>query len=170
MLLLLLLLLLLWPFLLCFLPLLLLLRLVGLSSALIATSIPMTLSFLLSSAGRTAVTVFSPAPARSAAGFPLILTESSPRGLPRPPDHSTQNFAFLQKNWQRREIEGLVHGDYVGEFLVYTCLLIFLQSRNDNVYSRKIFTDLSSRRLCAEGGSCLRDLWRAWRIRDCRSA
>ena len=25
----------------------------------------------------------------------------------------------------------------------------------------------SSRRLYAEGGSCLRDLWRAWRIRDC---
>ena len=28
----------------------------------------------------------------------------------------------------------------------------------------------ASRRLYAEGGSCLRDLWRAWRIRDCRSA
>ena len=27
-----------------------------------------------------------------------------------------------------------------------------------------------SRRLYAGGGSCLRDLWRAWRIRDCRSA
>ena len=26
------------------------------------------------------------------------------------------------------------------------------------------------RRLYAGGGSCLRDLWRAWRIRDCRSA
>ena len=28
----------------------------------------------------------------------------------------------------------------------------------------------TSRRLYAEGGSRLRDLWRAWRIRDCRSA
>ena len=28
----------------------------------------------------------------------------------------------------------------------------------------------ASRRLYAGGGSCLRDLWRAWRIRDCRSA
>ena len=28
----------------------------------------------------------------------------------------------------------------------------------------------ASRRLYAEGGSCLRDLWRAWRIRDCGSA
>ena len=28
----------------------------------------------------------------------------------------------------------------------------------------------ASRRLYAEGGSCLRDLWRAWRIRDYRSA
>ena len=26
----------------------------------------------------------------------------------------------------------------------------------------------ASRRLDAGGGSCLRDLWRAWRIRDCR--
>ena len=28
----------------------------------------------------------------------------------------------------------------------------------------------ASRRLHAGGGSCLRDLWRTWRIRDCRSA
>ena len=28
----------------------------------------------------------------------------------------------------------------------------------------------ASRRLYAGGGSCLRDLWRAWRVRDCRSA
>ena len=28
----------------------------------------------------------------------------------------------------------------------------------------------ASRRLCAEGGSCLLDLWRAWGLRDCRSA
>ena len=28
----------------------------------------------------------------------------------------------------------------------------------------------ASRRLYAGGGSCLRDLWRAWRIRGCRSA
>ena len=28
----------------------------------------------------------------------------------------------------------------------------------------------ASRRLYAGGGSCSRDLWRAWRIRDCRSA
>ena len=28
----------------------------------------------------------------------------------------------------------------------------------------------TSRRLYAGGGSCLRDLWRAWRIRDCQSA
>ena len=28
----------------------------------------------------------------------------------------------------------------------------------------------ASRRLYAGGGSCLRDLWRAWRIRDCRRA
>ena len=28
----------------------------------------------------------------------------------------------------------------------------------------------ASRRVHAGGGSCLRDLWRAWRIRDCRSA
>ena len=28
----------------------------------------------------------------------------------------------------------------------------------------------ASRRLYAVGGSCLRNLWRAWRIRDCRSA
>ena len=28
----------------------------------------------------------------------------------------------------------------------------------------------ASRRLYAGGGSCLRDLWRPWRIRDCRSA
>ena len=28
----------------------------------------------------------------------------------------------------------------------------------------------ASRRLCARGGSCSRDLWRAWRTRDCRDA
>ena len=28
----------------------------------------------------------------------------------------------------------------------------------------------ASTRLCAGGGSCLRDLWHAWKIRDCRSA
>ena len=27
----------------------------------------------------------------------------------------------------------------------------------------------ASRRLYAGGGSCLRDLWRAWRVRDCQS-
>ena len=36
-----------------------------------------------------------------------------------------------------------------------------------HAYHRKV---RASRRLYAGGGSCLRDLWRAWRIRDCRSA
>ena len=32
------------------------------------------------------------------------------------------------------------------------------------------FSTRVSRRLYAGGGSCLRNLWRAWRIRECRSA
>ena len=37
----------------------------------------------------------------------------------------------------------------------------------DTIVKREV---RASRRLYARGGSCLRDLWRAWRIRDCRSA
>ena len=34
----------------------------------------------------------------------------------------------------------------------------------------KIGSESIAARLCAGGGSCPRDLWRAWRTRDCRSA
>ena len=52
-----------------------------------------------------------------------ILTESSPHGSSQPPHHSTQNYAFLQNNSKKREIEGKFHKEHVGaNFLVCTCL------------------------------------------------
>ena len=49
------------------------------------------------------------------------LTERYPRESPRPTDHSTRNFPFLQNNSHWHEIGGIVHREHVGEIQVDIC-------------------------------------------------